>query len=400
LETDVKDMGLAVFALACGALFAGCSNQDFGRPVARLTDVLDSGAPYVESKEEETAKLRAQQLGKMLLDWERSRTVTDADYILGVDDVIEVSILSLDKPDEVSKLSRSLRRDGTISLPLIGDVKAGGITVRDLESSLRKAFEGRFIKNPELTVKVTEYNSLPVVITGAVTRPGVYYLRRNESSVLEVLSMAEGLASTAGSRLLIVRGKKQSGHESAAPGAGSTVKPAEEPVHDAAPLPFVSDPPDSPAGADEGPELQAMMIEVDLDRLVTEGDIRLNVTIIGGDVVTVAPRKKAYIYVLGYVQSPGAFEISDSSRIDALQAVARAGGLSGAARAENSFLVTERTGARRIIEIDITKMARGIRPPVLMLPGDTLVVGSGFMAKLAEFIKPSVGIGASLAPVP
>jgi protein involved in polysaccharide export with SLBB domain len=142
------------------------------------------------------------------------------------------------------------------------------------------------------------------------------------------------------------------------------------------------------------------MIEVDIDRLVGEGDIRLNATVLGGDIITVGARKKSFVYVLGYVQTPGSFEIEESARIDALQAVARAGGLAAAARAQNSFLVTERGGARRIIDVDLTKIARGVRPPVHMVPGDTLIVGSGFFAKLGEFIKPSVGVGASLAPVP
>ena len=391
--------------LASVLLLAGCSSQDFGRPVARLADGIDSGESYTDSSEEDMAKLRAKQLGKMLVSWEQSRTQTDRDYVVGRDDVLQVGILSLDKPDEVTSILRAVRQDGTIALPLLGDVAVGGMTVRDLEDRIVKALNGRFLKDPEVSVKVADYRSLPVVITGAVTLPGVYYLKHNKSSALEILSMAQGLTIAAGNRLLIVRSNPPVAETAHAP-ASAVVSAAPAAAQAADPLITDStletveqkaDPEDSTAAL---ASTDAQIIEVDLDQLVGQGDVRLNVTVLGGDIITVAPRKKAFVYVLGYVQTPGAFELEGSSRVDALQAVARAGGLSIAARAQNSFLVTERGGKRKIIEVDLTKIARGVRPPVYMGAGDTLVVGSGFMAKLGEFIKPSVGVGASLAPIP
>jgi protein involved in polysaccharide export with SLBB domain len=81
-------------------------------------------------------------------------------------------------------------------------------------------------------------------------------------------------------------------------------------------------------------------------------------------------------------------------RVDALRAVALAGGLVPSARAENSVLVRETAQGQQVVAVDLTKMARGVRPPLYMQPGDTLVVGSSTIAKMTEFIRPSVGVGA------
>ena len=86
--------------------------------------------------------------------------------------------------------------------------------------------------------------------------------------------------------------------------------------------------------------------------------------------------------------------------VEALQAVAMAGGLTGAARAENSFLIRETARGQKIVPVDLTKIARGQRPSLQMVKGDTLVVGSGLWARLAEFIKPSVSAGMSYSPSP
>jgi protein involved in polysaccharide export with SLBB domain len=112
----------------------------------------------------------------------------------------------------------------------------------------------------------------------------------------------------------------------------------------------------------------------------------------------VPPRKKQLVYVLGYVQRPGALEIPHGERMEALQAVAMAGGLSSAARAQNSTLITEQDGERKNIRVDLTSIKLGKSPPVTLAPGDILIVGSSAFAKLAQFIQFSVGSSYSPGP--
>ena len=124
-----------------------------------------------------------------------------------------------------------------------------------------------------------------------------------------------------------------------------------------------------------------------------QGNLLLNLPVCSGDVLTVPPRAKQYVYVLGYVARPGAYQLKDGVRVNALRAVALAGGLSKTARAENSFLVRETAEGQMVVSVDLTKIARGVRPPLYMEPGDTLVIGSSLIAKMTEFIRPSVGAG-------
>ena len=247
--------------------------------------------------------------------------------------------------------------------PLVGSVKAEGINTSELENSIKKSYSGKYIKNPDVTVTVEEYRSAPVVVTGAVTRPGVYYLRGNRSTVLEILSKADSLKPEAGDTVLIIRGGEQADE--------TGIARAEELKKDS---------------------FRGELITVDLEQLVDRGDLRMNLWVKGGDIVSVPPRERAYVYVLGYVQRPGGFELPGKKPLDALQAVAMAGGLTGAARAENSFLVRKTQAGRRIVPVDLTKLARGTRPPLYMEKEDTLVVGSGLWARLAEFLKPSIPI--------
>jgi protein involved in polysaccharide export with SLBB domain len=92
--------------------------------------------------------------------------------------------------------------------------------------------------------------------------------------------------------------------------------------------------------------------------------------------------------------------MKEDQDVRAMQAVAMAGGLAPSARAQNSYLLKQGPNGQEVIAVDLTKIARGIRPPLMLQSGDTLVVGSGMLAKLAEFIKPSIGASASLTPGP
>ena len=142
------------------------------------------------------------------------------------------------------------------------------------------------------------------------------------------------------------------------------------------------------------------MVPVDLKQLIDNSDLQQNVDVRGGDIVAVKSVARSFVYVLGYVARPGAYEMRGSGDIDALRAVALAGGLLPSARAENSFVVRETTNGQSIISVNLVRVAHGSKPSLVMEPGDTLVVGSGFFARLSEFVRPSASasVGASYSP--
>src|SRR5438309_6541575 len=98
---------------------------------------------------------------------------SEAGYVLGPDD--QILIRAVDAP-EISDKTFLIGTNGNITLPMIGRVKAGGLTVEQLETTLNTQLK-EFIQDPEVSVTVAEIRSQPVSVFGAVTTPGVVQLR-------------------------------------------------------------------------------------------------------------------------------------------------------------------------------------------------------------------------------
>jgi polysaccharide export outer membrane protein len=113
------------------------------------------------------------------------------EFRLAKEDVVEVTVWK--EPD----LSRTVpvRPDGKISLPLVGDVKAEGLTPAQLEQELKGKL-APLVRDPRVTVIVHDVNGSRVYVTGMVTHPGAFPLR-GPMDVLQALAMAGGLAEFA-----------------------------------------------------------------------------------------------------------------------------------------------------------------------------------------------------------
>lgn len=111
------------------------------------------------------------------------------EYLVGAADVLSVNVW---KEPEFSFDHISVRPDGMISMPLIGAVKVGGMTVSQIQSMLAEKLH-RFVSIAEVTVTVSEIRSKFVYITGEVNRPGVYPLI-GSTDVLQVIIKAGGLS--------------------------------------------------------------------------------------------------------------------------------------------------------------------------------------------------------------
>ena len=98
------------------------------------------------------------------------------------------------KETEISR-SVPVRPDGKISLPLLNDVQASGLTAMELANNITDGLK-KFINNPQVTVTVTEINSRRVYVTGEVTRPGAFPLLPNMTA-LQALTSASGFTQFA-----------------------------------------------------------------------------------------------------------------------------------------------------------------------------------------------------------
>jgi polysaccharide biosynthesis/export protein len=123
------------------------------------------------------------------------------EYIIGPEDVLDISVW------DNEQLTRSVvvRPDGKISLPLLNDVAAAGLTPMQLRDRLAAALQ-RFIPEPTVSVITSEINSKKVTVIGEVNQPGRYELR-SRSTVLEALALAGGFTGYAsrGRRIMVLR---------------------------------------------------------------------------------------------------------------------------------------------------------------------------------------------------
>lgn len=110
------------------------------------------------------------------------------DYRIGPGDALNVSVFQVkDLSFEEIKVDSS----GLLQMPLIGSVQAGGLTPSDLSGEIASRLSQRYLRNPQVTVTVTEAASQKVTVDGAVTKPGVYEMR-GRTTLLQAVAMAEG----------------------------------------------------------------------------------------------------------------------------------------------------------------------------------------------------------------
>lgn len=239
------------------------------------------------------------------------------DYILGEGDVLTISVY--DQPDLKSIVRIS--GDGMITLPLIGQVRAAGMTVGLLSKNIETLLADGYLVKPQVTIFIEEFRSLKVTILGGVRAPGLYELK-GQTSLLELISKAGGLAETAGAEAIIRR-------------------------HD--------------AGLEE-----KQIINVDLQKLLEQGLLSENMAIMNGDNIYIPP-KRVY-YVTGEVKNSG--EYVYLTGLTVLQALTKAGGLSGKA-APNRIKIIRSTD-------NIEQLLQNVRMDEAVQPNDVIVVPESY----------------------
>src|SRR5213594_4216932 len=120
------------------------------------------------------------------------------DYRIGPEDVLDIAVWNN------TAISRTVpvRPDGKISLPLLNDVQAAGLTPVQLRQALTKVLT-TFVPNPEVSVIVREVHSVKVTVIGQVKLPGRYELK-SRATVLDLLAMAGGFTDYAARSSIVI----------------------------------------------------------------------------------------------------------------------------------------------------------------------------------------------------
>jgi polysaccharide export outer membrane protein len=258
-------------------------------------------------------------------------------YVLGPDDQIKVWVLGV---EEISDKPLRIDPSGAIDLPLIGEIHAGGLTVEQLRAELIKRFSKEILK-PQVTVEIVDFGSQPVSVMGAVNHPGVHQLR-GRKTLMEVISMADGLRQDAGPRITISR-EIQYG-----------------------PVPLRT------AKTDASGQFSAA--EVAVRDMLAGTNPTENILIFPHDVVTV-PVAEA-VYVIGQVRKPGEVALKGNATISVLQALSSAEGFGLTPAPQHAKIVRSVPGTTELKEIpvDLKKVMAGKAEDIAMRPNDILVV--------------------------
>jgi polysaccharide biosynthesis/export protein len=126
--------------------------------------------------------------------------VQPIEFLLGPEDVLEVNVW---RNQDLSRLV-VVRPDGMISMPLIGDVQASGLTANQLAARIADRLR-EFKENPSVSVSVKEVNSYNIYVLGEVAKPGKYQLK-SHTSILQAIALAGGFTMFAAkNKLQVVR---------------------------------------------------------------------------------------------------------------------------------------------------------------------------------------------------
>src|SRR5438874_7300205 len=128
-----------------------------------------------------------------------------SDYIIGPEDMLQITVWK----DESLSRTLPVRPDGKISLPLLHDIHAAGLTPMQLHDKIASAL-GEFMPNPEVAVTVLDVKSYRVSVLGEVQKPGVLQLKA-DTTVLEAIALAGGFRDFASPGKIIILRKDTTG---------------------------------------------------------------------------------------------------------------------------------------------------------------------------------------------
>jgi polysaccharide biosynthesis/export protein len=246
---------------------------------------------------------------QLAIDGSRSATITDQSAIaIGPGDLLDLTVF--DVPELVLKVR--VDANGVVSLPLMGDLKLAGMTVRDAQRLMaRELVERQLVKQPQVSIFIEEFATQGITVYGEVNAPGIYPLM-GPHRLYDVISAAGGLTLKSG-RTATVLHLGQRGH------------------------------PEIVVLANENPNDQTLEYA--------------NVPVYPGDTIIVS--KAGMVYVLGEVNKPGAFLMEDNTSISVLKATALAGGTTRLASLKDSMILRKSPAGTTETRIPLDKIYHG-----------------------------------------
>ena len=337
------------------------------------------------------------------------------DYVLGEEDEIEISVYG---NDDLEK-TQAVRPGGYITFPLIGTIRASGLTPGQLRDQIAAQL-APFVRNPQVAVIVRAYNSRKVSVLGQVKAPGLQRVS-SDIRILEALSRAGGISDDADLRnSLLLRGQQlvpvdftrllkygdagqniplRSGDVILIPSVAEKKVFVLGQVHTPqvvalTPGLSVVEALSRAGGLTESADLLGAVVvrngtplPVSFDKLMRGGDLSQNIRLEAEDTILIPDIKDKKIFVLGTVRSPLVAPLRPGTTV--VEAVSMAGGFADGARTSNILLIKGGLGNPTLMTVNFNDIlsARPEAPNALLEAGDIVYVPRTIFSNAARFFQ-------------
>ncbi|HUN84342.1 MAG TPA: polysaccharide biosynthesis/export family protein [Terracidiphilus sp.] len=295
------------------------------------TSGLPTGVAHIPQSEETKSQPNAKEAPEVWANpegaphpgtvWNAKASATVMPAEIGAADLLDISEFHTPEFHSVVRVSD----EGTVTLPLAGEVRIGGMNERSAARAIEAALVARgMLLHPQVNVLVTAYAGRDVSVLGEVARPGVYPYTQHHR-LLDLISAASGLTPAAGSLVTIVHRNQPN-----------------------TPQAVVLDPGASDTGTDRNPELEV------------------------GDTVQV--NRAGLVYVIGDVIRPGGFPVDPVQRMTVVKALSLAWGPSQNAALTRGILIREQKDGRTLTSLNLKRLLRGQDPDLPIQDHDILFI--------------------------
>lgn len=305
------------------------------------------------------------------------------DYKIGSGDVLDIQI------EDAPELSRQYRVNaaGTMQIPYIGTLNCLAATPETLAKTIEKSLqENEYLKNPNVTVTVKQYNSQTFFVHGEVRQPGVYQVE-GRPSVLKLLSLAGGLTEKHGTAIFLLQPeiKPVAPAENSASLATANLTTLQQ-GQKISSVEKISDEAETNADYD--------LVRINISDLL-KGDPKNNPRVTTGAVIYI-PESDIF-FVGGEVVAPGSFQLKEGTTLR--QAISLAKGLTPKAVPGKAIIFREGgTGNNRLeIKANINEIMNGKQPDIALQANDVIVLPSSRTKTITSGFMNAVPSAAAVA---
>lgn len=258
-------------------------------------------------------------------------------YVLGPGDQISIRAFEV---EEISDRPFRVDSEGDINLPILGKVHAGGLTTEQLEADLIQRLK-TIVKNPQVSVTVSQFRSEPVFLQGSFKAPGIFALQ-GRRTLREMLTGSGGLLPNASRKITVTRHLEMG------------------------PIPLPN------AVVDQDRKIST----VDISIASLRDSVNPAEDIVLQPLDTITANRAEPVYVEGEVNKVGGIELVERDSISATQLIAMAGGLGRDAAPDKARILRPvlNTSRRAEIPVDLKKILEGKATDFPLLPNDVLYV--------------------------